>query len=100
GDIAEYSMSAMAAARGKFGRPARDRASPLAQMFYAFHFDASLYARFLRRLAEGNGAIRREGKICSVERDGESGDVAAVMLESGERIEGDLFVDCSGFRGL
>lgn len=100
GEIGEYCMSAVAAAMGKFGRPSRDREPLLSQMFYAFHFDASLYARFLRGLAEKNGAVRREGKIVDVERDGESGDIAAVVLESGERIEGELFIDCSGFRGL
>ncbi|WOF41990.1 tryptophan 7-halogenase [Sphingopyxis indica] len=100
GDIADYSMSAAAAARGRFGRPGREAKPPLSELFYAFHFDASLYARFLRGLAERQGTIRREGRITGVERDGESGDVAAVRLESGERIAGDLFIDCSGFRGL
>ena len=100
GEIAEYSMSAVAAASGKAARPSRERESPLSKLFYAFHFDASLYARFLRRIAERQRTIRREGKIVDVERDGESGDVTAVRLESGERIEGDFFIDCSGFRGL
>ena len=100
GDISAYSMSAMAAAAGKFGRPSPDSGSALAQLFYAFHFDASLCARFLRGFAERNGVVRREGLINSVERDGENGDVLAVVVEGGERIEGDLFVDCSGFRAL
>ncbi|MBB5708342.1 tryptophan halogenase family protein [Sphingopyxis panaciterrulae] len=100
GDIAGYSMSAVAAALGRFGRPGRGAKPPLSELFYAFHFDASLYARFLRTLAERQGTIRREGRITGVERDGASGDVAAVRLESGERIAGDLFLDCSGFRGL
>src|SRR3546814_16438860 len=93
-------MSAVAAALGRFGRPGRGAKPPLSELFYAFHFDASLYARFLRTLAERQGTIRREGRITGVERDGASGDVAAVRLESGERIAGDLFLDCSGFRGL
>lgn len=67
---------------------------------YAFHVDASLYARFLRRIAENDGCVRREGKIARVERDGESGNIAAIVMEDGERIEGDLFVDCTGFRAL
>ena len=69
-------------------------------MNYAYQLDATLYAKFLRRMAEGDGAVRREGKIAEVELDGESGDIAALLLESGERIEGDLFVDCTGFRAL
>jgi tryptophan halogenase len=67
---------------------------------YAYHVDASLYARFLRQIAETDGARRVEGKIARVERDGESGDIAALVMEDGRRIEGDLFVDCTGFRSL
>ncbi len=100
GDIAQYCMSATAAALRRFARPGRRAKPPLSQLLYAFHFDASLYARFLRTIAERQGTERREGKIVKVHRDGESGDVLAVELESGERVEGDLFVDCSGFRAL
>ncbi|MXO60176.1 tryptophan halogenase [Altererythrobacter salegens] len=100
GSIAEYCMSAMAAAQGRFGRPARDARPPLSALSYAFHFDAGLYAQFLRKRAEREGVKRQEGTIANVEREGETGDVAAVVLESGERIAGDLFIDCSGFRGL
>jgi tryptophan halogenase len=67
---------------------------------YAYHLDAGLYARFLRRIAETDGVTRREGKIAEVELDGESGDVAALLMDDGGRIEGDLFVDCTGFRAL
>src|SRR5690242_1733305 len=81
GYISEYSMSAVAAAAGKFGRPSRKAQPPLSEMLYAFHFDAALYARFLRRRAEQQGVIRQEGRIVQVHRDGESGDVTAVELE-------------------
>jgi len=100
GGIHEYSMSSMAAMMGRFGRPSPGAKSLVSQIVYAFHFDASLYAGYLRRLAEGQGTIRREGKVAHVHRDGESGDVLALELEGGERVEGDLFIDCSGFRGL
>ncbi|QFT78714.1 tryptophan halogenase family protein [Erythrobacter sp. THAF29] len=100
GNIASYSMSSVAAALGRFGRPAAGAKTPVAQIAYAFHFDASLYAAFLRARAERQGTIRREGRIIDVERDGETGDVVSVNLEDGTRIEGDLFIDCSGFRGL
>ena len=100
GDIAEYCMSAQAAALRRFARPGRGAKPPLSQLFYAFHFDASLYARFLRGIAERQGVERREGRIVKVHRDGESGDVLSVELEGGERVEGELFIDCSGFRGL
>ena len=100
GDIADYSMSSAAAAARRFGRPGPGAQPPLGEINYAFHFDAGLYAAYLRKLAERQGAIRREGRIVRVERDGESGDVAAVVLEDGSRIAGQLFVDCSGFRAL
>ena len=67
---------------------------------YAYQFDASLYAKFLRGIAEENGAVRKEGKIRQVEQHAGNGFISAVELESGERIEGDLFIDCTGFRGL
>jgi tryptophan halogenase len=67
---------------------------------YAFHLDASRYARFLRGIAENDGCERREGKIARVERQGESGDIAALVMEDGSRIEGELFIDCTGFRSV
>ncbi len=100
GPIGDYSMSAVAAAGGKFARPAPGAQSALSKLNYAFHFDAGLYARFLRTLAERQGAIRHEGRIVEVARRGDDGFVTAVTLEDGRRIAGDLFIDCSGFRGL
>lgn len=67
---------------------------------YAYHLDASLYARFLRDYAERRGVKRVEGKISEVLQDGASGDIAGVKLESGAVVEGDFFFDCSGFRSL
>ena len=70
------------------------------QVNYAYHLDAGLYARFLRRIAERHGLTRIEGKIREVTRHAHSGDVEALVLEDGQRLEGDLFIDCTGFRGL
>ena len=100
GPIADYCMSAAAASLSHFGRPSSVAKPPLNELLYAFHFDASLYAHYLRNIAEMHGTIRREGKIVEVLRDGESGDVTGVKLESGDIVQGDFFVDCSGFRGL
>ena len=99
-DIANWSMSAAAAALGRFARPAPDAPLPLSQLVYAFHFDAGLYARFLRGLAEADGVRRVEGKIVDASLDGESGKVESVQLADGTTIAGELFIDCSGFRGL
>ena len=99
-DISAFSISAVAAAQGKFGRAADDAKSPIRELFYAFHFDASLYARYLRTYAERGGVARIEGKIAKVNLRPQDGYVEAVTLDDGRRIEGDLFIDCSGFRGL
>ncbi|MFN4295832.1 MAG: tryptophan halogenase family protein [Brevundimonas sp.] len=98
--LEDYSLQAVAAADNKFMRAIDAGRSPLSSIDYAFHFDAGLYARFLRGFAEEQGVIRREGKVVHVEQRGEDGFIEAVQLESGERIEGELFIDCSGFRGL
>jgi len=99
-DIREWSMSGAAAERGRFARPAPDARLPFSQLAYAFHFDAGLYAKFLRAHSERAGVTRVEGKIVDVGVGGETGHVEAVQLASGEVIEGELFIDCSGFRGL
>jgi tryptophan halogenase len=96
-----YSINHVAAAAHKFMRTATDMGnSPLRDIAYAFHFDASLFARYLRKLAEGRGVRRVEGKIVDVSLKGFTGHVDTLTLESGDKLAGDLFVDCSGFRGL
>ena len=99
-DITEWAMTAVAASRGKFARPGREAQFPLNQLNYAFHFDAGLYARFLRNFAEAGGVRRVEGRIVDVQLNGETGFVESVKLSDGQSIAGELFIDCSGFRGL
>ena len=98
-DFGLFNTQSMAARLNRFAR--MEEINPQAPVLnYAFHFDAALYARFLRRLAESHGAVRKEGRIVSVEQHGDSGDIASVTLVDGTRVSGDLFIDCSGFRGL
>ena len=93
-EFGEYCKEWLAARHGRFA------VLPNQVLNYAYHIDASLYARFLRRMAEAHGVARCEGKIARVEVDPEDGFITALELESGRRVEGDLFLDCTGFRAL
>ncbi|UAK25912.1 tryptophan halogenase family protein [Sphingomonas nostoxanthinifaciens] len=99
-EIEDYSLNTCIARARRFTRPVGDPRSLLSTLGYAFHFDAGLYARFLRTIAEANGMVRVEGKVGHVEQDAESGFVRALTLECGASLAGDLFIDCSGLRGL
>jgi tryptophan 7-halogenase len=99
-DLFAYSVANVMTWNHRFAPPSADTSSLLSTYNYAYQFDATLFAPYLRAYAEARGAERTEGKVVDVAVDGESGDVAALVLESGERIEADLFVDCSGFRAL
>jgi tryptophan halogenase len=96
----DYSASAQAARANRFGRWEEKPDRLPSGLAHAFHFDASLYGAYLRRYAEARGVRRTEGKVAEVKLRGEDGFVEAVVLAGGGRIEGDLFLDCSGFRGL
>ena len=93
-EFGEYCKEWVAAKRNRFA------VLPNQGLNYAYHIDASLYAQFLRKMAEEHGVRRQEGQIRQVHQDPESGFLTALELDSGQRIDGDLFVDCTGFRGL
>lgn len=99
-DLNAYSLAAVASKQGRFTRPQNRGNSPLSNIAYAFHFDATLYAKFLREFAEKHGVLRTEGKVKNVTLNLQNGHIDSLILESGQKIEGDLFIDCSGFRGL
>ena len=95
-----YLLNTIILAGDRFAHIEREPENPLPPVPYAFHFDASLYARFLRGFAEKRGVVRQEGRIVAVNRHPTSGDVASVTLANGTQVDGELFIDCSGFRGL
>ncbi len=95
-----YSLQALAARQNRFMRPVARMHSPLATIVYALHLDARLFAGYLRAYAEARGVMRTEGNVRDVALRCEDGFIESITLENGERIEADLFIDCTGFRGL
>ena len=101
GPLEDYSINIAAARANKFMRAQPELGqSPLAEIAHAYHFDAGLYAAYLRRYAEQRGVRRIAGRIRSVATRVEDGYVDSLTLDDGQRIDGDLFIDCTGFRGL
>ncbi len=99
GAIGDYSLAVRAAQANRFAPPAQDET--LSSTYgYAYQFDATLFGPFMREIGLALGVTRTEGLVTRVERDSQSGDVRRLVLEDGRCIEGDLFVDCSGFRSL
>jgi len=99
-DIEEFSFAAQAARNCRFELPEAHRPTTNSAYTYAYHFDAGLYSVYLRGLAEQRGVLRTEGKVREVIQNPETGDIQSLLLESGETVSGDLFIDCSGFRSL
>jgi len=93
-DFGDFCVEVQASLTNKFFT------GPNADINYAYHLDASVYARYLRGLSEKKGIKRVEGKVVEVKQDHNSGFITALVLGSGETVEGDFFIDCSGFRGL
>lgn len=96
----EYSYPIIAAKNGKFHLPDPDTSKIESTFGYAYQFDSSLYAKFLRKFSEARGVSRKEGKVIDVSVDLDTGYVETLKLESGAQIDADLFIDCSGFRGV
>ena len=93
-DFGEYCNEWAAAKQNRFA------VLPNQNLNYAYHFDSSRYAAFLRKIAEEHGAVRIEGKIEAVQQHEQTGFITGLRLESGQQVDGDFFVDCTGFRGL
>jgi tryptophan halogenase len=98
-DFGHYYFNEVAARMGRMAIPEGPR-NPHLGLVHAYHFDASRFAALLRRFAEQRGVTRIEGKIEQVERDAQSGDISALLLDGERRVEGSFFIDCTGFRSL
>ena len=93
-EFGTYCYELQAAKANKFAT------SPTSDINFAYHLDATRYAKYLRKMSEANGVKRVEGKIARVNQDTDSGFITSLQLESGAVIEADFFIDCTGFRGL
>ncbi|MGY4398152.1 tryptophan halogenase [Sphingomonas sp. UYAg733] len=96
----DYSMCAVAARHGRFAHPVDNPRMVQSTLDYAYHFDAGLFARFLRTRAQAAGVVRTEGKVVDVRRAADTGFITSVELADGRSVSGDFFIDCSGFAGL
>lgn len=96
----EFSYPIIAAQNGRFHHPDPDHSKIESTFGYAYQFDSILYSKFLRKFAQDRGVERIEGRVLKAEQDPETGHVKALHLESGQEVSGELFIDCSGFRGL
>ncbi len=99
-NIEDYSLCTLAARAGRMGKQSNDDRDVMANFGSAYHFDAGLYARYLRAYSERLGVTRVEGRIAAVNQHAETGLVTSLTLADGRQVGGDLFIDCSGFRGL
>ena len=98
-ELHDFSPCNVMAEQGRFFPPSRARNTPIGGANYALHVDASLVARYLRDYSEARGLVRTEGRVVEVKRR-DDGFIASVVLQSGQEIQGDFFVDCTGFRSL
>lgn len=98
--LEEFALASTAARLGRFSRPINIPGSPLAEINYAYHFDASLYAGYLSEYSQKRGVVHIEGLIENIQLNPETGFIQSLTLKSGQVVEGELFIDCSGFRSL
>ncbi|NVJ65050.1 MAG: tryptophan 7-halogenase [Gammaproteobacteria bacterium] len=99
-EMGQYSLGYMAARNGKFKIPSQDPRDIESTYFYAYHFDASLYADYLENYSVNKGVIKKEGMVTNVNLHSDTGFIESITMEKGEIIEGDLFIDCTGFKSL
>ena len=100
GPLDDFSICYMASKEGRFSHPTRDPRQMQSRLDYAYHFDATLYAQYLRSYSEARGVKRVRGRVNDVSLNSETGFIQDIKLEDGQIIDAELFIDCTGFRGV
>jgi tryptophan halogenase len=98
--LPDYSFCIQMCKQNKFTKPVNIPNSPLGEIDYAYHFDAGLYAQCLRKFAEACGVVRMDAKVVGVQKNRDNGYLQTLLLDNGDRVGGDFFIDCTGFRGV
>ena len=99
-DLNDYSISIAMAKSNKFAQPHPNPPTPLADFKYAYHFDAALYASYLQNLAMQKSVKHISGEVTNVTVRPTDGFLESITLHDESKLTGDLFLDCSGFKGL
>ena len=98
--LEQYSTAAVAARQGRFARPVAERGSALSLYSYGYHFHAASLAAYLREYAEAHGVLRSDRQVAQVRLRGDDGFIEELLMDDGSRIDADLYVDCTGARGI
>lgn len=99
-DLSDYCFPVQLAKQGKFAQPHPNPPTPLADYSYAYHFDASLYAKYLKSFSMNLGVHWIDGEVAEVMQDNKTSFIQSLQLQDGRHLEGEFFVDCTGFKGL
>lgn len=99
-NLKDYCFATTLASYGQFAQPNPNPQTPLADYSYAYHLDAALYAQYLQKFSVKQGIEHISANVCGTKLADDSGFIESVVLDDGREVSADLFIDCSGFKGV